>query len=110
MYQGIWGTVCDSGWDNTDATVVCRQLGYLHGTKGSTHFGPGTGPVWLSQVGCLGNESKLSHCIHNGAGNVESCSHAQDIGVRCSKIDGRLLQEYEFMKVIGIRYQPKHFS
>ena len=45
-------------------------------------FGEGTGRIWLDSVQCTGNERMLSNCIANSSG-VNSCTHAQDAGVRC---------------------------
>ena len=27
-YNGVWGAVCDQGWDSTDGHVACTQMGH----------------------------------------------------------------------------------
>ena len=91
-YNGEWGTVCDDGWDDTDAGVVCRQLGFgSSGTAiGSAGFGQGSGSIWLDSVACTGNESTLASCGHLGI-NLAKCNHSKDAGVRCAEEQGLLL-------------------
>ena len=31
--RGIWSTISDSSWNNADAVVACRQLGYANSSK-----------------------------------------------------------------------------
>ena len=104
-----WGTVCDDLWDNTDATVVCKQLGYMHtgglylqvqldleyfcsitrflyatgGTAYSdAHFGAGSGPIFLDDVQCTSSDSKLVECYSRPILS-HNCLHSADAGVGC---------------------------
>ena len=101
-YNYQWGTVCDDGWDNTDAGVVCRQLGFgSSGTAiGSAHFGQGSGSIWLDNVMCNGSESTLASCGHLGIDITRSCSHSEDAGVRCYGGQGK--QCYLYTTVLYI--------
>ena len=84
-YNGEWGTVCDHGWDNADATVVCKQLGFgLSGhARKSASYGKGEGHIWLSNVLCIGIESNLADCGHFDP-TFQNCTHSNDAGVYCS--------------------------
>ncbi|XP_075939995.1 scavenger receptor cysteine-rich type 1 protein M130-like [Anarhichas minor] len=85
FYKGQWGTVCDDGWEMGNANVVCRQLGCGHAVSvpGSAHFGRGTGPIWLDDVMCTGEEAALTHCRHPVFGE-HNCGHGEDAGAICS--------------------------
>ncbi|XP_048472153.1 neurotrypsin [Rhincodon typus] len=82
--HGEWGSVCDDGWTDRDARVVCRQLGYSGQSKARTmaYFGEGHGPIHLDNVRCTGHENSLDECSTPGFG-IHNCWHGEDAGVIC---------------------------
>ena len=42
----------------------------------------GSGRIWLDNVNCYGNETRLVDCRHNTLG-VHNCQHSEDAGVAC---------------------------
>ncbi len=48
-------------------------------------FGEGNGLIFLDDLLCIGNETRLLDCPHNGLG-ANNCFHDEDVGVRCTEL------------------------
>uniref|UniRef100_A0A3B4FPW7 Neurotrypsin n=1 Tax=Pundamilia nyererei TaxID=303518 RepID=A0A3B4FPW7_9CICH len=82
--NGQWGSVCDDGWNDVNAAVVCRQLGFTGVAKARSmaYFGEGQGPIHLDNVRCSGTETSLGQCPAEGQ-EGHDCRHSEDAGVIC---------------------------
>nr|XP_054772853.1 mucin-2-like [Lytechinus pictus] len=98
-YNGVWGTICDIGWDSTDANVICKQLGFQIslGTN-IPRFGQGpfTQTVWLMNVQCESSDESLNDCVTSDQwGQASACPHSRDVGVRCSGLNVGIAPNYQ---------------
>jgi len=56
-HNGTWGTVCDNRITHAAARVVCNMLGFGYGGQLiGNRYGAGSGPIWLDDVHCSGDE------------------------------------------------------
>ncbi len=83
--NGIWGTVCDDGFNVINANVACRELGF---TSAVSFAGQGMGndpapasvPINMDDVACVGTEQSLLACSFITSHN---CGHPEDVSVTC---------------------------
>ena len=82
--NGVTGRICSTYWDDNDAKVACKQLGYSNGMAYGLSSAT-VGPFLMGEVNCAGTETSIFRCQ---MGN-ESCDSsrvyvtAPDAGVFC---------------------------
>jgi len=117
-----WGVVCDDYWTDDDADVVCRAVGHERsephaGRFRKSYFGAGTGPIWLDDLLCNGEESSLLDCpVVGGRQGREvigehNCRVTEIVGVRCMAAGDPLKPHVNAQAVLTHpgedgRYQP----
>ena len=85
--NNAWGTVCNNHFSPSDTPVICRNLGYNFTDSYAIPLPPDTmwpsdGPIFLDELDCIGTEESVLNC-HHSIGVHSTCTHEQDIAVRC---------------------------
>lgn len=83
----VSGSACFLEFDDDDARVICRQLGY---GLNATYYPllPSSYPHALFNVRCNGNENSLDECPYDTYDQSLACFGATDVGIQCSGSTG----------------------
>ena len=88
--NNAWGAVCDDRFGSEDASVACSQITGYSRQGASVVAGnssiTGDGPIFLSDLNCVGTETSLLDCRrleHHPVG-LQSCDHSQDVSIQCT--------------------------
>ena len=78
----MWGGICDDEWDEVEAKVACRELGFGRsiGPTHSSQFGYLARKVWMDNLYCYGTEKNLTESHFDGWG-VHDCESTETAGL-----------------------------
>ena len=80
--DGLQSTVCSQQWDNTDARIYCRTLGYNFGRAFGTTYQYTLVPRIVSNVFCNGSEASIADCPFSTA-SAAYCRGSRNAKVFC---------------------------
>lgn len=87
--NGEWRAICNTHWDNMDASVLCKMLEYRTGEAYHGEYNETLGgPVWDVNFMCEGGEGTLNECLSSGwhvSTSAACAGHSNDAGVFCYK-------------------------
>ena len=89
--HGMNGTICSEAWDNTDADVLCRQLGYSGGVAFGPQYSGSSTPMWLSNVQCKGTEKRVQSCVFDKTPSSACLSNHMSARVYCYDGTGKFI-------------------
>ena len=91
-YLGVTGTVCDGGFNDHAANVLCGQKGFKGGLAlGAEYSYRKSELVWYSNVTCPANASSLSQCKVNTTVPKTCRDSTLPAAVLCYKVSGEVL-------------------
>ena len=73
-------------WDTSVLSWCWTYCWRYVGITLMNHYGPGKGQIWLDDVECIGYESSIAECSHNGWGS-HNCRHHEDVSISCNTQD-----------------------
>lgn len=82
--NGVFGVVCDDGWNQNSADVVCKQLGYSGAADVFDHSNFGdvnSDDFSFDEISCTGSEAHIQDCTYD---LEEDCHGGEAAGVRCA--------------------------
>ncbi len=84
LFNNRWTAICNTDWDDRDASVVCKSMGFISGRAVSNGaFTQTKSEIKLTGFQCNGHEKALTDCPFTYGPN--NCTHQQDAAITCLK-------------------------
>uniref|UniRef100_A0A1X7UFK0 SRCR domain-containing protein n=1 Tax=Amphimedon queenslandica TaxID=400682 RepID=A0A1X7UFK0_AMPQE len=85
--NGQWGTICNNGFDSTDANTLCRQLGYdtYYKYNNLSITAATNKPIWVTNMKSKSSDTCFSSSNSCPTEPVTTCSHSSDVTLSCGE-------------------------